>query len=218
MLLAEKVVEHLLVAFRHVFEGQAELLRIADHRLVASVDELAAALDHLTREHDGTREGTAQREAAAACPVACLVDRREHPVLAKLVTAGKSGEARTDDRHVAAWRPRRRKRRAEWPDRGADRSQSGESCGSGQKLSASCRTLHRRGPAGHPTIEPVERREAVAVATAGDADGPGQAVKRRRSSHGLLPPRRRVARLSPAEVLEVTRGPDPPGAAATAGS
>jgi hypothetical protein len=97
-----------LVALRHVFEGQAEPVRVADHRLVLGVDELAAALDQLTRESDRTRECAAQREAPAARPIARLVDRRSHPVLPELVPARKSRKACADDRHVAARRPRRR--------------------------------------------------------------------------------------------------------------
>jgi hypothetical protein len=37
----------------------------------------------------------------------------------------------------------------------------------------------------------------VAVAKAGDADEPGHPLKRCRSSHHVLPPPRRVSRLSP---------------------
>src|SRR5262249_52549999 len=74
MRLAEEVVEHILVALRHVFELQAELLRVTDHRLVPVVDEFAAALDHLAREIDGPWKRAAEREAPAAGPIARLVN------------------------------------------------------------------------------------------------------------------------------------------------
>jgi hypothetical protein len=119
MMLTEEIVKHILAALRHIFEGQAELLRVADHRLVPSVDEFAATLGHLTGEIDRTRECAAQREAPAAGPIARLVDRRVSP---ELVPARKPRKARADDRHVARRRPGRRKRPAEWAGNRADRS------------------------------------------------------------------------------------------------
>ena len=97
--IAVEVIKGLAGFLRHVLERQPEPLRVAEHRLVRRVDELAAALGDLAREK------AAQRPAAAAGADAGVVDGGDDAAFRERVSAREPGEAGADDADIrrGAW-------------------------------------------------------------------------------------------------------------------
>src|SRR5262249_13974448 len=82
-------------------ERQSELVRVALHRLVRRVDQLAATLDALTGPVDrAAGERAAHRVDAAADARVAFVDRRVDADALQLVGAGKARDAGPDDADV----------------------------------------------------------------------------------------------------------------------
>jgi hypothetical protein len=94
--IAIEQVEHLARLLLDVLERQAIALGVADHHLVQVVDQLAAALDHLSGKLAG------QRKASAADARRGVVDRGGDAACCQPVRARKAGEAGADNRHRGA--------------------------------------------------------------------------------------------------------------------
>lgn len=87
-LLAIEKVEYFARHFGHIFTGQVELVGVPKHRLVEVVDKLAPALRNLTREGDGTGEGSAEGPTPSTRTGCGIVQGHSHPGLMKFAAAG----------------------------------------------------------------------------------------------------------------------------------
>jgi hypothetical protein len=97
---AAEHVEHLTGPLVHVLASEPEPLGVGEHRLVQIVDQLAAALDHLSWKR------LPKRPAAPASAGGCLVHRRNDAALPEGVGTRHARQAATDDADVGESRPR----------------------------------------------------------------------------------------------------------------
>jgi len=92
--LATEIVRALAREPGHVLAREIEALRVAEHRLVRVVDELAAAFRNLSRKK------LAQREAAAVNAARAFVDGRPDTGGCEPIGTRKAGQAGSDDADV----------------------------------------------------------------------------------------------------------------------
>jgi len=99
----EKVKDFTPGLFLNVLEREIESLGVPEQGFMQVVNELAPALGNLAREE------AAEREAAAADSIACIVQRRVNTVVVELVPTGQARQTTPHDRHSHG-RTRRRSR------------------------------------------------------------------------------------------------------------